>query len=172
MLSAYLPYSLWRRPAAIIMLVVYLLVSLSPLSAFALCSKHISHAVTRQCAGDCSVCGCSLESRAAGTCCCARKKAMEAHAHAGEDDDEPECCRKARGEETKKPAVVISCGCPCSNGKSTAVPGSSFSEIIPFAIFSARPADRQGTRCFASYDGRPLTRHVIPPVPPPEAAIS
>ena len=165
-------YRLSRRSAAILMLAVYLLISVSPLAASAMQYKQIAHAVTKQCAGDCSICGCSLESRAAKTCCCARKHAREESLrHLDDDSDEPECCKKARGEETQKPAVVISCGCPCSNSKQIAVLGADSSETIPFSFFhqAVRPL---GETTFVVLSYLPDSRHIAPPDQPPEVSIS
>ena len=57
------------------LMTVYLLIAMSPLAPLALHSKHVAHAVTGECVGDCSICGCSLESRGK-SCCCVQKKQM------------------------------------------------------------------------------------------------
>ena len=68
-----------RRMIAATLTVVYLVIALSPLAPFAMYSKVVAHAVTGECSGDCDICGCSKESRANHTCCCAKKKQMHAH---------------------------------------------------------------------------------------------
>jgi hypothetical protein len=50
------------------------MIVLSPLASLAMYSKIVAHVVTGECSGDCNICGCSLESRANHTCCCAKKK--------------------------------------------------------------------------------------------------
>jgi hypothetical protein len=68
----------FRRFSAVILTTVYILIVMSPLASFAMLSKTVVHAVTGECSGDCDICGCSLESRANHTCCCAKKKQMQA----------------------------------------------------------------------------------------------
>jgi hypothetical protein len=63
-----------RRKIAGMMLLVYLAVMLAPLTTYAISSGFITHAITGECSGDCTIDGCSLESRANHTCCCALKK--------------------------------------------------------------------------------------------------
>jgi hypothetical protein len=55
-----------------------MLIVMSPLAPLAMHSKVVAHAVTGECSGDCDICGCSLESRANHTCCCAKKKQHQA----------------------------------------------------------------------------------------------
>ncbi len=62
-----------RSIIAGILAAIYLLIALSPLASFAIYSKSMAHALTNECSGDCNICGCSAESRANRTCCCARK---------------------------------------------------------------------------------------------------
>lgn len=64
----------YRRQWAAMLTLVYMLITLSPLAPFAMHSKYVAHAVTGECSGDCHVDGCSLESRANHTCCCAQKE--------------------------------------------------------------------------------------------------
>ena len=56
---------------------VYMLIVISPLASLAMHSKSVAHAVTGECSGDCDICGCSQESRANHSCCCAKKKQMQ-----------------------------------------------------------------------------------------------
>lgn len=67
-----------RRFFAASLTVIYLVIALSPLAPFAMYSKVVAHAVTGECSGDCDICGCSQESRANHTCCCAKKKQVQA----------------------------------------------------------------------------------------------
>jgi hypothetical protein len=57
---------------------IYLVITLTPLAPFAMHSKMVAHAITGECVGDCDICGCSPESRANHTCCCAKKKQKQA----------------------------------------------------------------------------------------------
>ena len=60
-----------------------------------------TQALTGECSGDCTICGCSAESRANRTCCCSKKRQQQAHLHDDSDVDEPECCKKERAESKK-----------------------------------------------------------------------
>ena len=78
-----------RRLFAVILMTIYLTITLSPLASLAMHSKVVAHVVTGECSGDCDICGCSQESRANHTCCCAKKKQMQVNSakFSGE-----ECC--------------------------------------------------------------------------------
>ena len=69
---------LHRHITAYTLTLLYILITLTPLSPLALKSAHIAHAVTGECSGDCDIDGCSLESRANHTCCCWQKKLKQA----------------------------------------------------------------------------------------------
>jgi hypothetical protein len=56
-----------------------MLIVMSPLVSLAMLSKTVAHVVTGECSGDCDICGCSLESRANHTCCCAKTKQKQAN---------------------------------------------------------------------------------------------
>ena len=74
-----------RRPCrgiiAAVMAAVYLMILFTPLAPFAVPSAGTSGVVVRECSGDCNICGCSPESRSAGTCCCSKKQQQLAHIH-------------------------------------------------------------------------------------------
>jgi hypothetical protein len=76
--SAHIAKRSMRRMIAASLTVIYLVIALSPLTPFAMYSPVVAHAVTGECSGDCDICGCSPESRANHTCCCAKKKQMQA----------------------------------------------------------------------------------------------
>jgi hypothetical protein len=89
-----------RRMIAASLTVIYLVIALSPLAPFAMYSKVVAHAVTGECSGDCDICGCSLESRANHTCCCAKKKQMQAH------DAMSPTCEHCASKAATAPATV------------------------------------------------------------------
>jgi hypothetical protein len=60
-----------RRTLASVMTFMYLLILFVP---FTLHSKVVAHAITGECSGNCQIDGCSRESRAGRSCCCAQKK--------------------------------------------------------------------------------------------------
>jgi len=70
----------YRRLIAIFLTTIYLTIAMSPLATLAMHSKVVAHAVTGECSGDCDICGCSLESRMDHTCCCAKKRQVQADA--------------------------------------------------------------------------------------------
>ncbi len=114
---------------AIVLIVIYSMIVLSPLAPIVLHSPVIAHAITGECVSDCSICGCSPERSANHTCCCWQKKRL----HEQEaDQDEPECCRKKHHGKTV--AFTIS-SCPCGGDKSIAFFGVGNSEWLPF-LFS------------------------------------
>lgn len=93
-----------RRLFAVIMMTIYLTIALSPLVSLSLYSKAVAHAVTGECVGDCDICGCSLESRANHTCCCANKKQVQA----GVATRSKGVCCPPKIETTKKSCCVAS----------------------------------------------------------------
>ncbi len=163
MITIQTTYRTMRRTAALCMLAIYMLIACAPFTTFAMHSRHVASAITQECVGDCSICGCSLESRATNSCCCSKKRAQQA-ALQHDDADEPECCKK-----TSKPAetIIKSCACPCSDGKSIAFFGSGSSDTMPFS-FSHRAPTPPGKSHFATRNDLPFSRTIAPPDPPPQ----
>jgi hypothetical protein len=146
-----------RRLRGGLLVFLYLLIALAPLAPIALHSKAVAHGVTGECSGDCTICGCSPESRLARTCCCAKKK-QSSSLHLTESGsisitskeetgpgqkgagNKGACCKgKSSGGKnlhdnhvgkSGHAEVVIKCGCPCSNGKQFALSGVSL-ELLP-----------------------------------------
>jgi len=146
------------------MAVMYLTIILGPLAPFAMSHAGTATAVIRECSGDCNLCGCSPESRASNTCCCAKKRQLQAHVHEDEDSDTPDCCKKERGGAKE---TVIACGCPCGNGKPTTLPTGSSSEVLPFH-YSKQFNPPHTATSFSSLTQRLASRHGEPPDPPPK----
>jgi hypothetical protein len=107
------------------MMAIYLMITFSPMASAALHSKSIVHAVTGECSGDCTICGCSPAARANHTCCCAKKKHQQNQIH-DDDEDTPECCRKKQAQIT-----IVRCGCPCGEKNPTALQGFTSFELLP-----------------------------------------
>ncbi|WP_250679947.1 hypothetical protein [Geomonas sp. Red32] len=107
------------------MIVIHLLMMVSPIASFAKENAPL-RPVAAACSGDCDVCGCSPESRSAGTCCCSRKRQLEARLH-GRGQDKPACCREKVPEEK---VVVLSCGCPCDDDDDDALGGSDTDTVL------------------------------------------
>lgn len=176
----------YRRISAVILTVVYLVIALSPLASFALQSKKVMHAITGECAGDCAICGCSPESRAARTCCCARKNNPDRFSLSDPADaEEPECCRKIREENTdhnahdhhnssqeepSRTVTVFKCGCPCNGGDPFSLATIDNSEIIPYA-YSIRIALPHNDTRFPLSIFSAVSHAPAPPEPPPQLLI-
>jgi len=113
---------------AIVLVVLYAMIVLSPLAPMALRSPMIAHAITGECVSDCSICGCSPERSANHTCCCWQKKRL----HEQESyQDEPECCRKKH--HGKKVSIISRCH--CGGNRTIAFFGAGNNELLPF-LFS------------------------------------
>lgn len=115
-----------RRIIATLMTVIYFMIVLSPLTAAAMNAEP----VTSECAGDCRICGCSPRAQADNTCCCAKKRQAQSHAHDDVDRDEPECCKQKQTETT-----VLRCGCPCGDKKQSLLSASASFELLPFVYY-------------------------------------
>jgi hypothetical protein len=153
-----------RSIIATTMMVLYLFISLSPLLSPALRSKTVLHALTGECSGDCNICGCSPESRAKQTCCCSKKKHLEARGRI--DGSLPECCKKTPGQ---KEVVIASCGCPCGSGKDQVPATGKAGEILPF-YFSACLATPPQETLHPQPPPPLISRVAEPPDPPPRQA--
>ena len=172
----------YRRASAFVLAAVYLLIVFSPLASLAMQSDRIAHAVTGECTGDCNTCGCSMESRANHTCCCARKKMKEQHPELVQPEaDEPECCRKIREEsadadshdrqEPSRTETVLKCGCPCDGGPHFTLGTVGSSEIIPY-YYSGRIAVPYHDTCYTDRSYSAVSRYADPPDPPPRQLAS
>jgi len=151
-----------HRLAALGMTFVYLAMLCLPLVSFAMSPPGANQ--PKQCAGDCSTCGCSPASSAAKTCCCARKLQQQSHAHKAEDDDTPDCCKKEHSE-TKE--TVIACGCPCGTGGHDDVSLQSLSEALP-CRFSNLLLTATSVTTYQPLLNSPSSRYSEPPDPPPQ----
>jgi hypothetical protein len=150
-----------RRILACVLTAIYLMISLGPVASLALHSDAALHALTGSCSGDCDICGCSPESRAAGSCCCSKKRRLQARLKERSQENVPDCCKKAPTEET----VIRSCGCPCGD-ESLALSGLNKVEILPYRFaqdFALPMFDTRFPELSLVMTSRPLE----PPVPPP-----
>ncbi len=178
--------ALFRRIIAAGMTALYLLMVFSPLASFAMHGTESAAMGIRECVGDCDLCGCSPESRASQTCCCARKKQQQAHAHDDHQDGASDCCstkpeQQARGgehgddstpdccakESAPQKQVIISCGCPCGNGKQSALTIAGSSEVLPFR-FTEQLTIPATTTTYSNLTHRLTSRFGEPPDPPPQ----
>lgn len=95
-----------RTIISLCMAMLYLLIVLTPLAPMVMHSPRLAHAITGDCTGDCSICGCAPERSASHTCCCwqnrraAAQRQLAATGHSTEAAPErqpqklPSCCQK------------------------------------------------------------------------------
>ena len=168
-----------RNMIAQLLTAIYFMIALSPLASPAMHSKVVAHAISGECSGDCSICGCSVERSANHTCCCWQKRRMQhpelhqeqvadgrptGHDHGNQVDHEaqlPDCCKKKQSTGT----TVLSCGCPCG-GVKIDVTGSFNSEQLPYCFTAMFIPPRNHPEYHESLR-IPLSRSVDPPDPPP-----
>ena len=155
-----------RGISAITLMVIYLMVSLSPLTPLVMHSKTVAHALTGECTGDCSTCGCSMESMATRTCCCSIKQQQEL-VHNDLQDGTQDSCNKTPDREH---VVIVSCGCGSGNGKHVALPISETSELLP-SYFSAQFSIPSSDTRFPLLTRRVTSFQDEPPDPPPKISI-
>jgi hypothetical protein len=146
-----------RYLTALVLTVIYHLITMSPLAPVLLKDPRLAHALTGECAGDCDICGCSLEQRANRTCCCQQKLKQKASREAFASS----CCNK---QGTK--VTVIRCSCPCGSEKAVTLLNLNKSEILPFA-FASKLGRRLTTTVHHDQPRRMPTRLGEPPDPPP-----
>ena len=151
-----------RSITALALTAIYLLITLSPLAPLALHSPRLAHAITGECAGDCGICGCSLERSADHTCCCWIKKKLQHH-HDDDQEQSADCCKKK--QHGAKP--VLTCGCPCDNGKTIALSGAERFEQLPYRFIEAALVFHEETLS-SSHPFSLTNRHGEPPEPPPK----
>lgn len=156
-----------RSIVAITLALLYLMISLSPLASLAMHSKTVAHAITGECSGDCTTCGCPAESSSTRSCCCSRKQQQQARVHEDEHDATPDCCKKA---PAKKRIMIASCGSPCGGGKQIAISTSGTSELLPYHFPERFTLPYTGTS-FTNPTDRLTSRHDDPPDPPPKLSI-
>ena len=142
---------------------LYLAMIFSPLAPFAMQSTGTAPVVVRECSGDCNLCGCSPESRAANTCCCSKKRQQQAHIHDDGEDGTADCCKK----DSAAKETVIACGCPCGSGKQATLSSSGTLEALPFH-FTEQFSTPHTETTFTNPARHLTSRHNDPPDPPPK----
>ena len=149
-----------RLIPAIVLIILYAMIAMSPLASIALRSPVIAHALTGECASDCSICGCSPERSANHTCCCWQKKQLN---KPDVDKEEPDCCRKLH--RSKSSSATISSR-PCGSGKIIATFGVGQNELIPF-LFSLDKLVIFEASLYTHIPARRMDWPGEPPDPPP-----
>jgi hypothetical protein len=115
-----------RSITALVNLALYLLIMAGPLAPLAVESAGLGHATVAECAGDCSLCGCSAERSASHTCCCARKHRQPP---GGNAPVERPCCKKnLSAHDHSLPSIAAR---PCSSKKFAGFTGIGHDDTLP-----------------------------------------
>lgn len=177
-----------RTMTSLLLAVIYLLITFSPLAPLAMQSKLVAHAVTGECTGRCEIDGCSPERSANHTCCCWQKKHAGSPGKSGSDRDThlmPPAAGQKRGSccavraydthenaadgsalpEQTGTATTISTA-PCGNGTLFTLLHGDVNPHLPFIAVSAVPPPGCGT-LYHTAPERLTSRDSDPPDPPP-----
>jgi len=156
--------SLPRHISALALIVLYAMITMSPLASLAMRSATVAHAITGECAGDCIICNCSPERSANHTCCCWQKK-LHKNSDREETQEQSDCCEQ--NQESHSDAVVMTSSPPCNSGKNIAVGGYGLVDVLPYRFSQGIPIIRE-----SSLVEHPLAHLTnwsgIPPDPPPK----
>ena len=174
-----------RHTISLILIAIYLLAVFSPIAPL------VMHSTAGECSGNCSADGCSLERRAAQTCCCWQKKQLASNLP--QEKFNASCCATKQSQVAPPPIPKVSC-CPpgnsdtsrehiesastsstttiistgtCGNSRllDTAAPGNT--PHLPYFFVKAGPSPRQSTLTFTQ-PKRLASLHGKPPDPPPK----
>ena len=151
---------------ALVLVVLYTMIVVSPLAPLAMRSAAVAHFITGECASDCSICGCSTERSANHTCCCWLKKLQAGH---DDDQDQPECCKKSPTDKKNTKAFISTR--PCSSGNTATLVGSANGDVFPYRFSKINPIVLESTvlvrypDCRSDWPGEP-------PDPPPKISRS
>ena len=149
---------------ALLLIVIYAAMITAQLVPVSVRYSIIAHAVTGECVGNCTICGCSPEQSANRTCCCWKKKLQGGHGH--ERAQSADCC-KNKGHGNRP---VLSCGCPCGGNKLLASWDGETFEQLPYR-FSEDTLAFHADDLSTPYRYHLTDRHGVPPDPPPEFTI-
>lgn len=176
-----------------LLIVIYLLAVFSPVAPL------VMHSTARECSGNCSTDGCSLERSAAHTCCCWRKK--QRMSNSSQQQDNADCCATKRSKTMPPPTPRVSCCAPrngntskeriesastsstdsqqqrttsistgtCGNNKLFTTGAPDNTQHLPCFFAAVTPAPRQSTLTFIP-PNRLASQHGPPPDPPPKLA--
>ncbi len=176
---------------SLLLIAIYLLAIFSPVAPL------VMQSTARDCSGNCSTDGCSLERSAAQTCCCWQKKQLVSRLP--QQKYNANCCATKQSKAAPIPTPVGSC-CPprnsdtskepiesastsstapqetrtttistgtCGNSRLFATGAPDSTQHLPYFFVEASPSPRQST--LTSIPPNRLTSlHGKPPEPPPK----
>jgi hypothetical protein len=155
-----------RHIIARILAAIYLVIVISPLAPLAMESVTIAHAITGQCTGDCTTCGCSPERTALHTCCCWQNRlTAEQQHHKHEELHNIRCTDKLPDAKT-----TLSRHCPCGNDKQPDLWDAERLELLPYQFNGGTPPAEAG-QLSHNVLVRFTTRCIEPPDPPPKPSM-
>lgn len=154
-----------RKLKASVLAIIFTLMLASQLAPLCQPTANNTPATTVECSGDCNICGCSPESRAANTCCCSKKRQLQAQLHEDREEDTPDCCK----QKPVKKKTILACGCPCRNGQQIALSDGENSEVLPYH-FREQFNITDAVTIFTDHTPRLTSRQSAPPDPPPRHA--
>ncbi|HIJ94239.1 MAG TPA: hypothetical protein HPP94_00565 [Desulfuromonadales bacterium] len=148
-------FRLPRFIPALVLVILYATIVVSPLAPLAMRTELVAQILIGECAGECSLCGCSTERSANHTCCCWQKKLLAGHDDEhyedhGDDQDQADCCKKNQ-TGTKNILTTISSR-PCSSGKTAALLGVEHGDVFPYALGTTDPVVSEATLTARSPD--------------------
>jgi hypothetical protein len=138
---------------ALLTILSYSVMAISPLVTFAAKSEVFARAVIGECTGECAKCGCSLESRVSKTCCCSKKEPQK------KQHEECEMDTKADA------GVPVISTCPCGSKKILAFWGEEY-QLLPDHFTVSLILFEIPLACH--FEDHPASRFNAPPDPPPE----
>lgn len=125
---------------ALVLIVLYAMIVVSPLAPLAMRTVAVAYFLTGECVGDCSICGCSTERSTNHTCCCWQKKVPFNHV---DEQDQPDCCKKDQTD--KKLIKTFISSRPCSSGKTAALVGVAHGDVFPYRFVTNSPVVIEST---------------------------
>ena len=134
---------------ALVLVILYVMIVMSPLAPLALRSPMIAHALTGECAGDCSLCGCSTERSVNHSCCCWQKKVQFNHE---QEQDEQDCCKKNKSDKNQINTFISSR--PCNSGKAAALVGVAHGDVFPYHFSTNQPVVWESTMIARDPEGQ------------------
>lgn len=112
------------RIIALIIMVIYSVLAVSSLAAFAAKPDLGARAASGECGGDCAECGCSPERSASHACCCWQKKR---NSHCNNKEQSADCGMESDAD-TNEPVLTA---CPCGSKKILALWGENEYQLLP-----------------------------------------
>lgn len=185
-----------QQSISFIMTAIYLLITLSPFASLSFQSKPFFQVLSRECSGDCRLCGCSAERSASHACCCWQKKLAAAKnvkhcetpsasltapaaegsccsksaQHADHADEESISAQADSASDSDTQSASISSS-PCGSSKELTFFSNERGQHVPYLFLSGIPPQKSIQISFLQPE-RLASRNGEPPDPPPKLVTS